>query len=415
MTTTDFLGGHLALAGDDDPVLPAYVAKLRASVPRVTKRLGQLAGEPTEAELTLWGQRFAALDDDSAHRLLSHPVFPYLWRQLMLAAQRKDADFIRAWSTHFARFVALPHATGPAADPEGTEVRTAAPVTEVRFPQERHHLVFDTPVHRLVIREDGDGTVRDGSATVPASYIHGAGDSRLGDARRVRRPVIAGTDIEIDNAGPSITRHFTSMNSHEPQPGYPRSDLAVREIGEDDITDISRAFALIEDVWPELATEIRAYTRVVVPYASEFHSSFTEAILMGAVFLSEAAQPFSATHYTAEHLLHESSHLRLMLLLELDPLVTVAEGATFNSPVRKDPRPLWGMLMAVHAFARITAFHRRAHGRTGREIHRELTRQNADLLAKGLDEIEGEPTAEFTEAGKVLWAQMRAETEAAPR
>jgi hypothetical protein len=86
------------------------------------------------------------------------------------------------------------------------------------------------------------------------------------------------------------------MNSHEPQPGYPRSDLAVREIGEDDITDISRAFALIEDVWPELATEIRAYTRVVVPYAFEF-------------------QPVSATHYTAEHLLHESSHLRLMLLL----------------------------------------------------------------------------------------------------
>lgn len=415
MTTTDFLGGHLALAGDDDPVLPAYVAKLRASVPRVTKRLGQLAGEPTEAELTLWGQRFAALDDDCAHRLLSHPVFPYLWRQLMLAAQRKDADFIRAWSTHFARFVALPHATGPAADPEGTEVRSPAPVTEVRFPQVRHHLVFDTPVHRLVIRENGDGTVRDGSAAVPASYIQGAGDSRLGNVRRVRRPVIAGTDIEIDNAGPWIARHFTSMNSHEPQPGYPRSDLAVREIGEDDIADISRAFALIEDVWPQLATEIRAYTRLVVPYASEFHSSFTEAILMGAVFLSEAAQPFSATHYTAEHLLHESSHLRLMLLLELDPLVTVAEGATFNSPVRKDPRPLWGMLMAVHAFARITAFHRRAHDRTGLEIHRELAWQNADLLAKGLDEIEGEPTAEFTEAGKVLWAQMRAETERAAR
>ncbi|MEU9910655.1 HEXXH motif-containing putative peptide modification protein [Streptomyces sp. NPDC051001] len=108
-----------------------------------------------------------------------------------------------------------------------------------------------------------------------------------------------------------------------------------------------------------------------------------------------------------QHLLHESSHLRLILLLELDPLVTVAEGATFDSPVRKDPRPLWGMLMAVHAFARITAFHGRAHDRTGREIHRELTRQHADLLAKGLDEIEGEPTAEFTEAGGAVGADAR--------
>jgi uncharacterized UPF0160 family protein len=50
---------------------------------------------------------------------------------------------------------------------------------------------------------------------------------------------------------------------------------------------------------------------------------------------------------------------------------------------------------------------------TGLEIHGELTEKNAGLLGKGLDEIEGEPSAAFTEAGKVLWAQMRAETEQA--
>ncbi|GAA2233466.1 hypothetical protein GCM10010232_20200 [Streptomyces amakusaensis] len=411
MSSTDFLGGELALAQDNDPVLDAYVAKLRASVPKVTKRLGQLGGEQTETELALWGQRFAALDDSQTHRILSHPFFPYLWRQLMLAAQRRDADFVRTWSGHFARFVALPYAVGPGSNATGTELVLPEPATEVRFPGQRHHLIFDTAVDRLMIDERGDGAILNGSAILPTSYILGKGEPRLGNTLRARRPVITGTDIEIDNTDSWITRHFTSMNSHEPQPGYPRSDLSVRDVSERNIADISRAFALIQDVWPELASEIRSYTRLFVPYASQFHSSFTEAVLMGAVFLSEAAQPFDAIHYTAEHLLHENSHLRLMLILELDPLVTVAEGATFNSPVRKDERPLWGMLMAVHAFARITAFHRRAYAQTGLEIHGELTRTNAGLLKKGLDEIESEPSTAFTQAGKVLWAQMREETQ----
>lgn len=413
MSSIDVLGGELALAQDTDPVQDAYVAKLRASIPKVTKRLGLLGGERIATELTRWEQRFAALDDRATHRVLAHPFFSYLWRQLMLAAQRKDADFVRTWSRHFARFVVLPYVTGPGAHTGSTELLLPEPTTEVRFPGERHHLVLDTAVDRLMIDDGGDGTVRDGTVVLPASYLLGEGDPRLGHARRVRRPVIAGTHIEIDNTDPWIARHFASMNSHAPQPGYPRSDLAVRDVSEADIADISRAFALIDDVWPELASEIRAYTRLFVPYASQFHSSFTEAILMGAVFLSEAAQPFHATHHTAEHLLHENSHLRLMLILERDPLVTVAEGVTFDSPVRKDARPLWGMLMAVHAFARITAFHRRAYAHTGLAIHGELTQRNAELLKKGLDEIEGEPSAAFTEAGTVLWAQMRAETEPA--
>ncbi|MEU2249083.1 HEXXH motif-containing putative peptide modification protein [Streptomyces sp. NPDC019224] len=413
MSSTHFLGGELALAQDDDPVLDAYVAKIRASVPRVFKRLGQLGGEQTQTELALWEERFSALDDSQAIRIVSHPFFPYLWFYLMRATQSKDADFVRTWSRHFARFVVLPYVIGPGSNTAGTELVLPGLVTEVRFPGERRHLVFDTAVDRLTIGDGGDGAIRNGSAVVPASYIFGEGEPRLGNVLRVQRPIIAGTDIEIDNTDPWIPRHFASMNSHEPEPGYPRSDLTVRDVSQEDIAYISQAFALIQDVWPQLASEIRTYTRMCVPYASEFHSSFTEAIFMGAVFLSEAARPFDAVHYTAEHLLHETSHLRLMLLLELDPLVTVAEGATFNSPVRKDARPLWGMLMAVHAFARITAFHRRAHAHTGLEIHRELTQQNAALLKKGLDEIESEPSAAFTEAGKVLWAQMRAETEQA--
>jgi HEXXH motif-containing protein len=52
----------------------------------------------------------------------------------------------------------------------------------------------------------------------------------------------------------------------------------------------------------------------------------------------------------AEALIHEFSHNKLNALLRLDPVLTNAHAPLFSSPVRPDPRPLHGVLLAVHAF-----------------------------------------------------------------
>ncbi|KOU22203.1 aKG-HExxH-type peptide beta-hydroxylase [Streptomyces sp. WM6368] len=402
-------GDDLGVVNGADPVMDAYIARLETAVPKVLRRLSLMGGPEVEAELAGWQSRFDALAPQSVHQVLGHPFFSYYWRQLMLACVRKDTDFIRAWSSCFGHFVALPYLQGPGQG-EDLELRLPEPGTELWLPGHSAHLRFDQPVERVLIAETGDGTVRDGLLSLPVGFITGDGSGTLGATLRVPHPRIPGTGIEIGADHPWIARHFASMNSHEPQPGYPASDLTVRETGSEDVERIGSAFALIEEAWPELAAEIRAYVRLFVPYGSDFHSSFTEACLMGAIFLSEAARPFTSRQYTAEHLLHEASHLRLMLLLELDPLVTCRDEAVFNSPVRKDPRPLWGMLQAIFVFARITAFHRRAYAVTGDDFHRDAQRENAKLLAQGMDEIEAEPSTSFTQTGTRLWEQMRRET-----
>ena len=48
----------------------------------------------------------------------------------------------------------------------------------------------------------------------------------------------------------------------------------------------------------------------------------------------------------------------LNTLLELDPLLENAYSPLYPSPVRPDPRPLMGVLLAVHAFLPIEAFYR---------------------------------------------------------
>ncbi|MFJ7590851.1 aKG-HExxH-type peptide beta-hydroxylase [Streptomyces sp. NPDC097617] len=342
-------------------------------------------GEPSEIE-----SRTAA-----AHALDTLPQIPPRYR-----------------SAYFGHFVAVPYLMGPGKGAE-VELRLPEPGTELWLPGHAFHLLFASPVERVVIADLGDGTVRDGVLRLPVAFFDGSGPDNIGEATRAGHLVIGGTAIEIDGEHPWIARHFASMNSHEPQPGYPSSDLTVRAANHEDGALVDAAFSLIDECWPELAAEIRAYVRLFVPYGSAFHSSFTETCLMGAIFLSEAAQPFTSREYTAEHLLHEAAHLRLMLILELDPLVTCRDEAVFNSPVRKDPRPLWGMLQAIFVFARITAFHRRAHAVTGVQFHQDAQRDNARLLAEGMDEIEAEPSTSFTPAGVLLWQQMRSEIAAA--
>ena len=78
-------------------------------------------------------------------------------------------------------------------------------------------------------------------------------------------------------------------------------------------------------------------------------ASYQEAI--GAVYLS--LHPSALT--LAEALIHEFSHNKLHALLEQGPLLENAWAPLFTSPVRPDPRPLHGVLLAVHAFLPVAA------------------------------------------------------------
>jgi HEXXH motif-containing protein len=105
-----------------------------------------------------------------------------------------------------------------------------------------------------------------------------------------------------------------------------------------------------------------------------------------------------------EAVVHELMHTKLNAMLELDPLLENAFFPLFASPVRPDPRPLHGVLLAVHAFLPVAELYRRmieadhplARSAAFRERHRVIARKNHDgatvLLAN----------ARPTEAGRAL-------------
>lgn len=121
------------------------------------------------------------------------------------------------------------------------------------------------------------------------------------------------------------------------------------------LESIDTARERIVDHAPELAVEHASVLVGIVPTGTpgevSYSASYKEAI--GLVYLS--LNPSSLT--MTEALVHEVQHSKLNLLAWSDPLLTNS-GELYKSPVRPDPRPLWGVLLAVHAFLPVARIHR---------------------------------------------------------
>ncbi|MCA9705834.1 MAG: hypothetical protein KDK70_08305 [Myxococcales bacterium] len=118
---------------------------------------------------------------------------------------------------------------------------------------------------------------------------------------------------------------------------------------------LERALATIERYLPAFRAEIELVLQRVVPvgWDAHQHRSATVQEALGTVYLSLHPNPMTMV----EALVHEVSHNKIAALLELDPVLHDAHVPIHASPVRPDPRPLHGVLLAVHAFLPVAALY----------------------------------------------------------
>jgi HEXXH motif-containing protein len=168
------------------------------------------------------------------------------------------------------------------------------------------------------------------------------------------------------------------------------------------------ALELIEDVLPEIAGEMRLLLGHLGPvgYFDQKHlsASFLESV--GVVYLS--LHPHQMT--LVEALVHEFQHNKLNLLLGLDPTLHNADWPLFSSPVRPDPRPLRGVLLAVHAFQPIVKLYERlcerpATGEGEAAWRRRRLGEVARLCREGCEVLL--PSAKPTPHGTALLDEIR--------
>lgn len=172
-------------------------------------------------------------------------------------------------------------------------------------------------------------------------------------------------------------------------------------------SSLRHALEVIEAGLPALHREIELALRQIIPVGHDpqrhLSASFRENL--GTAYLTLHPQDMTMV----EAVVHEFSHNKLNALLELDPLLHNAFAPLFASPVRPDPRPLHGVLLAVHAFIAVEALYRAlrdldhpaSEGRGFETRFEAIVRGNRE----GLETLEN---AEPTAAGARLLAELRA-------
>ncbi len=170
---------------------------------------------------------------------------------------------------------------------------------------------------------------------------------------------------------------------------------------------LGEALDLIGRYMPELRGELDLYLHQIVPvgYDAHAHLSASYQEIIGTVYMTLHPQLMTMVEAT----IHEFQHNKLHALLELDPLLHNAFSPLYSSPVRPDPRPLQGVLLAVHAFQPVARLYQRmraaGHDGTSRP---DFERRYAQIIkgnhegAKVLLE-HGQPT----EVGKGLLDEIR--------
>lgn len=142
---------------------------------------------------------------------------------------------------------------------------------------------------------------------------------------------------------------------------HPDKDGNAIELGERPLSEwtdsLGAALDLIAEFLPELRAEMDLVVQQVVPVGYDEHAhlsaSFHEAL--GTIYCSLHPNPMTM----AEALIHEFCHNKLNALFELDQLIFNAFSPLYASPVRPDPRPLHGILLAVHAFQPVARLYER--------------------------------------------------------
>lgn len=222
-----------------------------------------------------------------------------------------------------------------------------------------HPVVLDRSVRRLVSLAHDFSLDLEAPALGARFDAHGA-ELQLADGERLRvtpdRAFMRAASARVAEPFPlAFASAKLALRDNNPLSlveAHPDKDGNAVELGgkpiEDWLSPLRQAFELVERYLPGIAAEMRMMLHQIVPvgFDAERHLSASYAEAIGTVYMSLHPNLLTMT----EALIHEFQHNKLNALLYFDPVLQNLESELYASPVRPDPRPLRGVLLAVHAF-----------------------------------------------------------------
>ena len=174
------------------------------------------------------------------------------------------------------------------------------------------------------------------------------------------------------------------------------------------VASLDEAFGLVEKFCPDVFSEMQMMLHEVVPvgYHAERHLSASYREAVGTIYVTLHHNVMTM----AEALIHEFQHNKANVACYSADFLHNAYEPRYRSPVRPDPRPLWGILLAVHAFLPVALLYRRMRAAghplsTRPDFERRLS--EIDLKNhEGMEMLRAH--AQWTPAGKAMWGELDA-------
>lgn len=174
------------------------------------------------------------------------------------------------------------------------------------------------------------------------------------------------------------------------------------------IAILDECFTLIEQFMPGELAEMRTMLHAIIPvgYDEEKHLSASYREAVGTIYLTLHPSVMIMT----EALIHEFQHNKFNVSAYSTQYLINAFHPLYKSPIRPDPRPLWGILLAVHAFLPVADLYRRMRDGGHPWAQRpDFTRRMAELDLKnheGMNMLRAH--AQLTDAGRAMFAELEA-------
>jgi HEXXH motif-containing protein len=234
----------------------------------------------------------------------------------------------------------------------------------------------------------------------PGEVVIENGTVTPGDTALLHHPISGGIVLALADNNPLalVEAHPDKSGNAVDLGGRPPSEWTAA---------LADALARIERHLPEIRREMDLIVSQIVPVGWDpvKHLSASYQEILGTLYMT--LHPSRMT--LSEALIHEFSHNKLNALFELDPILENAFSPLYSSPVRPDPRPLHGVLLAVHAFLPVARLYERMIEASDPEAQndafrarfgevRRINREGAELLLR-----EARPTP----VGAALFDEIR--------
>lgn len=137
----------------------------------------------------------------------------------------------------------------------------------------------------------------------------------------------------------------------------PRAEIAaITELTPTEKSSVRNAFALIRAVWPAAFGEIAVVVKCISIFESKVAIGFADIETHGRIGLRRQTLTEDTTQL-AEEILHESAHVRLNAIHALRPLFTNDDHELYTTPLRREPRSMFGLFHQMCVLMRLRAYY----------------------------------------------------------